>query len=126
MLITIQPDSPEPLYLQIYSSVIEAIAEGTISPGSALPSTRELARDLGINYHTVNKAYNLLEIEGFVRVRKKKVEVVEASDENIEEFIKKWRYMIMGLIREARAMGIKEERLSEQFSELLSSGAEAD
>ena len=55
MVIRIDQKAEEPLYLQIRSQIIAAIARGELVPGTALPSVRALASDLGINLHTVNK-----------------------------------------------------------------------
>ena len=60
---------PDPLYRQIRDEVVRGIAQGELAPGDALPSVRNLASDLGINLHTVNKAYALLRDEGFVLMR---------------------------------------------------------
>ncbi len=59
----------EPLYLQIRNQIVAGIATGELEPGQALPSVRSLASDLGINLHTVNKAYAVLRDEGYVRMR---------------------------------------------------------
>lgn len=69
MIICIDQKAEEPLYLQIRNQVIAAIARGELVPGAALPSVRALASDLGINLHTVNKAYAVLRDEGYVRMR---------------------------------------------------------
>ena len=69
MVIRIDQKAEEPLYLQIRSQIIAAIATGELVPGTALPSVRALASDLGINLHTVNKAYAVLRDEGYVLMR---------------------------------------------------------
>lgn len=69
MILSIDQRSDEPLYLQIRDQVIEAIARGELVPGQALPSVRSLASDLGLNLHTVNKAYSVLRDEGYVLMR---------------------------------------------------------
>ena len=66
MLITIDAAAPEPLYLQIRNQIVAGIATGQLEPGQSLPSVRSLASDLGINLHTVNKAYAVLRDEGYV------------------------------------------------------------
>lgn len=66
MVITIDTMAAEPLYQQIGTQVIAAIARGELVPGDALPSVRSLAADLGINLHTVAKAYAVLRDEGYV------------------------------------------------------------
>ncbi|RDB68819.1 GntR family transcriptional regulator [Eggerthella sinensis] len=69
MIIRIDQRSEEPLYLQIRGQIIAAIATGELVPGASLPSVRALASDLGINLHTVNKAYAVLRDEGYVLMR---------------------------------------------------------
>lgn len=66
MVITVDKLSNAPLYLQLRDAVIAGIASGELRPGDALPSVRSLAEDLGINLHTVNKAYATLRDEGYV------------------------------------------------------------
>ena len=66
MVITVDKLSDAPLYLQLRDAVIAGIASGELRPGDALPSVRSLAEDLGINLHTVNKAYATLRDEGYV------------------------------------------------------------
>lgn len=66
LVITVDRLSEEPLFEQVRRQVVTAIAAGDVRPGDALPSVRSLARDLGINLHTANKAYQELRDEGFV------------------------------------------------------------
>ena len=69
MLIAVDAAAAEPLYLQIRNQIVAGIATGQLEPGQSLPSVRSLASDLGINLHTVNKAYAVLRDEGYVRGR---------------------------------------------------------
>ena len=69
MLIEVNQRSEEPLYQQIRDQIVSGIARGDLKPGDVLPSVRSLASDLGINLHTVNKAYALLKSEGYVIMR---------------------------------------------------------
>ena len=69
MFLKIDQMSSKPLYLQIRDQIVEAVAHGVLKPGDALPSVRSLGTDLGINLHTVNKAYALLRDEGYVLMR---------------------------------------------------------
>ncbi|MGN0301707.1 MAG: GntR family transcriptional regulator [Anaerotardibacter sp.] len=66
MFLSIDKMKSEPLYLQIRNQIVSAIAKGQLEPGDVLPSVRSLASDLGVNLHTVNKAYALLQDEGYV------------------------------------------------------------
>ena len=69
MLLRIDLTSQEPIYLQIRSQIVHAVATGELQAGDALPSVRSLAGDLGVNMHTVNKAYAVLRDEGYVTMR---------------------------------------------------------
>lgn len=64
MLITIDETSEEPIYLQLVYELKRLIIIDQMTEGYRLPSVRALASDLGINLHTVNKAYNQLVDEG--------------------------------------------------------------
>jgi GntR family transcriptional regulator len=66
----IDPRSPTPLYEQIAARVRVAVAAGELEPGDALPSVRELARQLRINPATVVQAYRQLEWDGFVEMKR--------------------------------------------------------
>lgn len=69
MVILVDQASSEPIYLQIRSQIIAAIASGELEVGDGLPSVRSLAADLGVNLHTVNKAYAVLRDEGYLLMR---------------------------------------------------------
>ena len=69
MILRIDHDAPEPLYLQIRDELVGAIARGELEPGDRLPGVRALAADLGVNLHTVNKAYAVLRDEGYLLMR---------------------------------------------------------
>ena len=69
MILSIDFDTQEPIYRQIRSQIVSAVASGELAPGDPLPSVRSLAGDLGVNMHTVNKAYAMLRDEGYVTMR---------------------------------------------------------
>lgn len=60
MFIEIDTASSEPIYIQLMNELKKSIVKNELKIGEMLPSVRELAGDLGVNMHTVNKAYNLL------------------------------------------------------------------
>lgn len=64
MFLEIDFKSDLPIYEQIRRGIIIGLAKGKISPGDKLPSVRDMAENIGINLHTVNKAYKLLEADG--------------------------------------------------------------
>jgi len=72
MFIEIEPQSAVPIYLQLANQIMEGIANGQLPPGSPLPSGRAFAADLGMNMHTVNKAYHYLEEKKMIEIIPKK------------------------------------------------------
>ena len=66
MVIEIDFNSDEAIYVQLMNQIIMGIATSRLQEGDPLPSVRQLADTIGINMHTVNKAYSLLRQEGFV------------------------------------------------------------
>ena len=68
MLITVDFNSATPIYTQLRDQVVIGIACGALKPGEALPSVRQLAADIGVHAHTVNKAYAILRDEGYLAI----------------------------------------------------------
>ncbi len=76
MIVNIDFNSDEALYIQLRNQIIIGIATDAIREGDVLPSVRSLADTIGINMHTVNKAYAVLKQEGFVKLDRRKGAVV--------------------------------------------------
>ena len=76
MIIEIDFQSDEALYTQLMNQIIMGIATSRLQEGDPLPSVRQLADTVGINMHTVNKAYSLLRQEGFVSIDRRKGTVI--------------------------------------------------
>lgn len=76
MVIEIDFQSDEALYTQLMNQIIMGIATSRLQEGDPLPSVRQLADTIGINMHTVNKAYSLLRQEGFVSIDRRKGAVI--------------------------------------------------
>ena len=68
MILEVDFNSEEALYIQLRNQIIVGIATNRLKEGESLPSVRQLAESIGINMHTVNKAYTVLKQEGFVKV----------------------------------------------------------
>lgn len=62
----LDPSSGVPLYLQVAEGLRQAIAAGLYPEDTAVPSLRQLAAEIRVNYHTVGKAYRLLEDDGVI------------------------------------------------------------
>lgn len=76
MIVEIDFNSEEALYIQLINQSIIGIATDQIREGDTLPSVRQLADNIGINMHTVNKAYSVLKQEGFLRVDRRRGAVI--------------------------------------------------
>lgn len=84
ILITIDFNSDEAIYIQLTNQIIYGIATEQIKEGEALPSVRQLADLIGINMHTVNKAYALLKQEGFIKLDRRKGAYVDLDIDKIK------------------------------------------
>ena len=69
MFLTIDANDGRPVYQQVVDGVKALIAGGHLNEGTALPSIRQVAGDLGVNFNTIATAYRQLQDEGFVVVR---------------------------------------------------------
>ena len=76
MIVEIDFNSEEALYIQLINQIIIGIATDQIREGDTPPSVRQLADNIGINMHTVNKAYSVLKQEGFLRVDRRRGAVI--------------------------------------------------
>lgn len=76
MIMKIDFNSDEAIYIQLRNQIIIGIATDRIREGDLLPSVRQLADNIGINMHTVNKAYSVLRQEGFVKLDRRKGAVI--------------------------------------------------
>lgn len=84
MIIEIDFNSDEAIYIQVRNQIIIGIATEEIREGDALPSVRQLADNIGINMHTVNKAYTVLKQEGFVKLDRRKGAVISVDIDKLQ------------------------------------------
>ena len=84
LTLTIDRSRKVPVYEQIADQVRRLVASGSLDPGTALPSVRQLAGDLGVNLNTIARAYRLLEDEGFLVIRDRAGVAVAAPAEKVE------------------------------------------
>ena len=84
MIIEIDFNSDEALYMQLRNQIILGIATSQFHVGEQLHSVRKLAEEIGINMHTVNKAYTLLKQEGYVKVDRRRGAVIAIDVDRLE------------------------------------------
>lgn len=84
MYIEIDFDSDEAIYRQLCRQIIMGIATNRLREGDSLPSVRDMAQEIGINMHTVNKAYSILKEEGYLTVDRRRGAVVYINREKMK------------------------------------------
>lgn len=84
MMIEIDFNSDEAIYLQLKNQIILGIATSRFREGDSLPSVRQLAEVVGINMHTVNKAYTVLKQEGYVKVDRRKGAIIAVDMDKLK------------------------------------------
>ena len=84
LILTIDRALEDPVYHQVADQLRWLVASGDLVPGTALPSVRQLARDLGVNLNTIARAYRLLEGEGFLVIHDRAGVTVAAPADEIE------------------------------------------
>ena len=83
MIIEIDFNSTEAIYIQLRNQIVYGIATARFKAGDSLPSVRALAEEIGINMHTVNKAYTVLRQEGFVQMDRRRGAVIAVNADKL-------------------------------------------
>jgi GntR family transcriptional regulator len=110
-----------PIYTQLRNQIVEGLALGLISEGEELPSVRQMAEDIGINLHTVNKAYTLLKAEGFIKLDRRKGAVISFNFvEPKEILINKLKEQLSVAMAEAYCKKVNESELIEIIRDIYS------
>ena len=85
MIIEVDFNIDEAIYIQLCNQIIMGIATSVIHEGDSLPSVRRLADTIGVNMHTVNKAYSVLKREGYISLDKRRGAVISLDIDKLEE-----------------------------------------
>lgn len=131
MIISIDLESKEPIYTQVRNRIIEGIALGEISSGERLPSVREMASDLGINLHTVNKGYKQLEKEGFLQIHRQRGVIVAPEEHRRADasYREESAHQVRMIVAEAICRGLTEDEVTQLIQQTYRSfekGGETD
>ena len=110
MLIEIDFNSDEAIYVQLQNQIIMGIAMNLIQEGDSLPSVRQLANTVGINMHTVNKAYSMLKQEGFIRLDRRKGAVIAVDMDKARELLE-MKEQLRVLLARGRCKNISKEEV---------------
>ena len=117
MLIEIDFNSDEAIYIQLRNQIIMGIATSMIHEGDTLPSVRQLADNIGINMHTVNKAYNVLRQEGFLQLDRRRGAVI-CIDEDKLESLQYLKEQLRVLLAKGSCKNITKEEVHELVDEI--------
>ena len=117
MIIEIDFNSDEALYFQLRNQIILGIATSRIREGDELPSVRQLAGDIGINMHTVNKAYAVLRQEGFVKVDRRKGAIISIDADRMET-IRELRKELQVILAKVSCKNISREEVHALIDEI--------
>ena len=122
MDLEIDLESGVPIYMQIVDRVKQMVVSGRLRPGQQLPTIRQLATDLRINYNTVGRAYGILDQEGVISTQQGRGTYIASrlGEGQVQKMrLDKLRAMLGQVIREARVLGYGREEIEQIVEEQL-------
>lgn len=118
MMIEIDFGSDEAIYIQLTNQIIMGIATARLREGDILPSVRQLADTIGINMHTVNKAYSLLRQEGFVTIDRRRGAVI-SIDVNKRKALEELKGNLMVALAKGCCKAVTREEVHQLIDEIF-------
>jgi len=112
--ITINLESGVPIYMQLVDRIKQMVVSGQLQPGQQLPTIRQLATDLRINYNTVGRAYLILDQEGVISTQQGRGTYVASrlGEGQVQKLrMGKLRSMFGEVVREAQVLGYSREEI---------------
>lgn len=110
-------DSDEAIYIQLRNQIILGIATSRLQEGDSLPSVRQLAEEIGINMHTVNKAYSLLRQEGLLTLDRRRGAVIQIDVDKLFA-VEELRQDLQVILAEAVCKNISREEVHQMVDEI--------
>ena len=117
MILEVDFNSEEALYIQLRNQIIVGIATNRLKEGESLPSVRQLAESIGINMHTVNKAYTVLKQEGFVKVDRRRGAVIAIDADRVSD-LEQMRESLRVILARASCRNISREEVHALIDEI--------
>ena len=111
MIWEINFNSDEAIYVQLRNQIVLGIACAEFTDGQSLPSVRQLAQVLGVNMHTVNKAYSILREEGYLKLDRRKGAVISVETEEKQKELDSIAQQLQLLIAQAICKGISKDEM---------------
>lgn len=118
MFIEMDFNSDEALYMQLRNQIIMGIARDMLKDGESLPSVRQMASHLGVNMHTVNKAYALLRQDGYVKLDRRNGAVVSVNLENKSHHVESIHSDMEMIVAQAICKNITMEEMQDLVQEM--------
>lgn len=109
MIIELDFSSDTPIYVQLRNQIVKGIGKGELKTGEKLPTVRQLANDAGVNTMTVNKTYQILKSEGYIRTDRRMGAFVGENIDMNDEFREKLESELELLSAEACITGMKKD-----------------
>lgn len=121
MNIQIDNSSKDPIYLQIKNQIKAQIIGGDLKVGQQLPSIRFMAKELRVSMITVKRAFDELELDGFINSVQGKGSFVAPQNKELikEEYLKQIETKFQESLQLARTVGINDEELLEMLKNYM-------
>ena len=118
MIIEIDFNSDEAIYIQLRNQIVMGIATEQLHAGESLPSVRQLANHLGVNMHTVNKAYGMLKQEGYLTLDRRKGAVITVQTTEKHQEVEAMNMELRMTIAQAICKDISREEMYHIINQL--------
>jgi len=118
----IDPESKVPIYVQIEEQIRALVAAGQLRPGEQLPTIRELAADLRVNYNTIARAYLELDHDGVISTQQGRgtfVAGVPDEEQMAQKRHRKLHAVVRSALDEARMLGYEPREIAQAFDQEL-------
>ncbi len=122
MKLHIEPESKVPIYIQVEEQIRSLIAAGQLRPGDQLPTIRELAAELRVNYNTIARIYRDLDRDGLISTQRGQgtfVAGVPDEEQMARVRQEKLRAIVRSALAEARTLGYAPDEIALVFEEEL-------
>ncbi len=120
MIIELDMNSSTPIYVQLRNQIVMGIGRGELKLGESLPTVRQLAQDIGVNTMTVNKAYQILKTEGYIKIDRRHGVIVSDNIDMDIVFREKLENELELLLAEAAINGMDKRDFLSMCNEIYS------
>lgn len=120
MIIELDMNSSTPIYVQLRNQIVMGIGRGELKLGESLPTVRQLAQDIGVNTMTVNKAYQIVKTEGYIKIDRRHGAIVSDNIDMDIVFREKLENELELLLAEAAINGMDKRDFLSMCNEIYS------